>query len=107
MHGCNFTDVNGARMPILAKQLGNDQGNKNETVEVENRDLACWSAGAKPALVNQLLFGGSAFRHVVSIIMCELRVVHLAISGGQRARERLFAICCQHQLGKGLICGER
>jgi hypothetical protein len=29
---------------------------------VENEDLACWSAGAKPALVSKLPFGGLAFR---------------------------------------------
>jgi hypothetical protein len=44
-----------------AKQPGNNLGNEKSTeiAGVENEDLACWSAGAKPALAN---FGGSAFR---------------------------------------------
>jgi hypothetical protein len=36
-----------------------------EIAGVENEDLACWSAGAKPALVNKLPFGGSAFILIV------------------------------------------
>jgi hypothetical protein len=37
MRGWNFTDVNGARMPInFGEQLGNNQGN-------ENANRICWS----------------------------------------------------------------
>jgi hypothetical protein len=45
--GCNFTDVNRACIPILTNN-NQSESKSTEIAEVENEDLACWSAAAKP-----------------------------------------------------------
>jgi hypothetical protein len=75
----NFTDLNGAFMPIETKRLGNDQGNER-IPGVGNENLTCWSTCARPAFVNKLPLescDGSA-SNMVSILFCGLTVVHVA-----------------------------